>query len=214
MGTARALVFDFNGTLSHDEPLLYAIYAALFAEHGRPLSEDEYYNVLAGQSEEAIVGGWLGVDGEELRALVEERVERYRRLADGSTVPAAIREAVRQAARRVPVAVVSGAYRREIEPVLAGAGLADWIGVVVAADDVTRGKPDPEGYLCALEKLDKGLAPADVVAFEDTEAGIASARSAGLRCLAVRGTLPDARLVAADGIVDAIDVELVRSLVG
>jgi beta-phosphoglucomutase len=129
-------------------------------------------------------------------------------------VPAAIRRAVRQAARRVPVAVVSGAYRREIEPVLAGAGLADWIGVVVAADDVTRGKPDPEGYLCALEKLDNGLAPADVVAFEDTEAGIASARGAGLRCLAVRGTLPDARLVAADGIVDAIDVELVRSLVG
>ena len=56
--------------------------------------------------------------------------------------------------------------------------------------------------------------PDEVVAFEDTEAGVASALGAGLRCLAVRGTLPDVRLAAADGIVDAIDVELVRSLVG
>ena len=214
MGTARALVFDFNGTLSHDEPLLYRIYAELFAEHGRPLGEAEYYGRLVGRTEEAIVGGWLGVDGVELCALVDERIERYRRLADGSTVPASIREAVRRAARRVPVAVVSGAYRREIEPVLAGAGLADAIAVVVAADDVTRGKPDPEGYLCVLERLGEGVEPADVVAFEDTEAGVESARGAGLRCLAVRGTVPDARLGAADGIVDAIDVELVRSLVG
>ena len=106
---------------------------------------------------------------------------------------------MRHAAGRVPVAVVSGAYRREIEPVLRGAGLADVVGVIVAADDVARGKPDPEGYLRALEALGDGLSPGDVVAFEDTEAGVASARAAGLRCLAVRGTLPDERLAAADG---------------
>ena len=214
MRTARALVFDFNGTLSHDEPVLYAIYADLFAEHGRPLTEADYFGRLAGNTEEAIIGGWLGVEGERLRALVEERIERYRRLADGSTVPAAIRDAVRHAASRVPVAVVSGAYRREIEPVLRGAGLADVVRVIVAADDVAHGKPDPEGYLRALEALGNGLSPSDVVAFEDTEAGVASARAAGLRCLAVRGTLPDERLAAADGIVDEIGIELVESLVG
>jgi beta-phosphoglucomutase len=214
MRAARALVFDFNGTISHDEPLLYAIYAELFAEHGRPLREEDYYGRLAGRSEEAIIGGWLGVEGAELRALVGERVERYRRLADGSTVPHAIREAVRYAAGRAPVGIVSGAYRREIEPVLRGAGLADTVDVLVAADDVTRGKPDPEGYLRVLDALGEGLVPSDVVAFEDTEAGVAAARRAGLRCLAVRGTLPDERLAAADGIIDAVDLELVRSLVG
>ena len=164
MRAARALVFDFNGTLSHDEPVLYALYAELFAEHGRPLTEAEYFGGLAGNTEEAIIGGWLGVEGDELRSLVDERVARYRRRADGSTVPMHVREALRHAADRVPVGIVSGAYRREIEPVVEGAGLADAVTV--------------------------------------------------LRCLAVRGTLPDERLVAADGIVDAIDVELVRSLVG
>jgi beta-phosphoglucomutase len=214
MGATRALVFDFNGTLSRDEPVLYAIYSALFAERGRPLSEADYYGRLAGNTEEAIIRGWLGVEGDELEALVEERIDRYVRTADGSTVPRAVREAVRHAASRVPVAVVSGAFRREIEPVVERAGLADAIGVLVAADDVTRGKPDPEGYLRALEALGGDLEPADVVAFEDTEAGIASARGAGLRCVAVRGTLPDDRLAAADAIVDEIDVELVRSFVG
>ena len=214
MQPARALVFDFNGTLSHDEPVLFAIYAELFAEHGRPLTEAEYYGTLAGNTEEAIIGGWLGVEGDQLGAMVEERITRYVRRADGSTIPDALREAVRHAASRVPVAVVSGAYRREIEPVLTGAGIDDVITAVVAADDVTRGKPDPEGYLRALAALGDGLAPREVVAFEDTEAGVASACGAGLRCLAVRGTLPDERLSEADGIVDRIDVELVRSLVG
>jgi beta-phosphoglucomutase len=214
MLAARALVFDFNGTLSHDEPVLFAIYSELFAEHGRPLTEDDYFGTLAGNTEEAIIGGWLGVDGEALAALVEERIDRYVRRADGSTIPPPVRDAVRHAAARVPVAVVSGAYRREIIPVLERAGLAASVTVLVAADDVGRGKPDPESYLRALRALGEGLAPSDVVVFEDTEAGVASARGAGMRCLAVRGTHPDARLAAADRIVDAIDVDLVRSLVG
>lgn len=214
MQLARALAFDFNGTLSHDEPVLYAIYAALFAEHGRPLGERDYYDRLAGNTEEAIIGGWLDVEGAELEELVAERIDRYVRLADGSTVTPAVREAVLHAASRVPVAVVSGAYRREIEPVLAGAGLADAVRVVVAADDVRRGKPDPEGYVLALACLGGELAPHEAVAFEDTEAGIAAARAAGLRCVGVRGTLPDERLAAAQSLVDRIDLELVRSLVG
>jgi beta-phosphoglucomutase len=214
MGPARALVFDFNGTLSHDEPVLFGIYSELFAEHGRPLTETDYYGRLAGNTEEAIIGGWLGVEGDELQALVEERIDRYVARADGSTITAGLREAVRYASARVPVAVVSGAYRREIEPVLAGAQLVPHVTAVVTADDVSRGKPDPDGYRLALAALGDGLAARDVVAFEDTEAGVASATGAGLRCLAVRGTLPDARLAGAERIVDAIDLDLVRSLVG
>ena len=212
MGTARALAFDFNGTLSHDEPLLCSIYAELFAAHGRPMREEDYYRELAGSTEEAIIGGWLGVEGDELQALVEQRIDRYCGSADGSTVPQAIREVVSYAATRVPIAIVSGAFRREIEPVLAGASLTEAVAVIVAADDVTRGKPDPEGYVRAVAALGAGVGPADVVVFEDTEAGIASALGAGLRCIAVRGTLPDERLAAAERIVDAIDRDLVEGL--
>jgi len=215
MSAIRAVAFDFNGTLSHDEPILYSVYRDMFSEHGRPLRESDYYGRLAGLSEDRIINTWLGVEGEELASLVEQRIERYPALAGGGeTVSAAVREAVAFAAERAPVAVVSGAFRREIEPVLAGANLARHVSVLVAADDVERGKPDPAGYLLALEQLGNGLAPQEMVAVEDTEAGVASAKAAGLYCVAVLGTHPPARLQAADEIVEAIDVELVRRLLG
>ena len=213
MGAARAIIFDFNGTLSHDEPLLLRIYQGLFARHGRPLPEQQYFDRLAGLPEEAIVGTWLGVDGPLLDSLVAERIEAYAaEAADGATVTEPVREAVRYAAARVPVAIVSGAFRAEIEPVVAAAGIAGELTAVVAADDVEHGKPHPEPYLKALAQL--GVGADEAVALEDTEAGIASAKAAGLHCLAVRGTLPDERLAAADGLVDRIDTDLVRRLVG
>jgi len=205
-------MFDFNGTLSHDEPLLLAIYQRIFARQGRPLTAEEYFGQLAGLSEEAIVGGWLGIEGPLLEALMAERIASYAAVADGSTVPEAVRAAVRHASARVPVGIVSAAYRAEIVPVVEAAGLATELTAIVAADDVEHVKPHPEGYLLALERL--GVEAAEALAFEDTEAGIASAKAAGLTCLAVRGTLPDIRLRQADEIVDRIDVGLVRRLLG
>src|SRR2546423_583915 len=141
----RAVTFDFNGTLSHDEPILCAIYVELFAEHGCPVSSEEYFELLAGRSDEEIVSIWFGAEHPAFDELIGERVRRYREaVADGSTVPAAVREAVRYAAERVPLAVVTGAVRIEVEPVVAAAGLADSLRTIVAIDDVGRGKPDPE----------------------------------------------------------------------
>jgi beta-phosphoglucomutase-like phosphatase (HAD superfamily) len=207
------VAFDFNGTLSDDEPLLCAIYGELFAEHGRPMSEADYYGRLAGLSEEAIIGGWLGIDGAELEALVAERVARFRAfVADGSTVHEQVRAAVRYAAERVPVVLVSGAFRAEIEPVLAAAGIAPLFSALVTADDISAGKPAPDGYVEVLRRLGGRVRGDEVVAFEDTEAGVASAKAAGLRCVGVLGTLPRERLAAADEVVDEIDPSLMRRL--
>jgi len=210
---ARAVIFDFNGTLSHDEPILLAIFQELFAEYGRPLSAEEYFDELAGRSDPEIVRTWLGADHPAVGEVIARRADRYRELAaDGSTVPEEVREAVRYAAERVPAAVVSGAARAEIEPVLEAAGLAGHVRVVVAAEDVPLGKPAPDGYLRALELLGGGIDAADLVVFEDTEAGVAAAKAAGIRCIAVLGTLAPERLAAADEIVPALDVRLMQRL--
>lgn len=212
---ARAVIFDFNGTLSNDEPILADIFSALFAERGKPLSAQEYFDRLAGLSDPEIVRTWLGSDYPDVEGVVAERIERYRdAVSDGATVSPEARAAVRYAAARVPTALVSGAARAEIEPVLAAAGLADAFSAVVPADDVERGKPDPEGYRRALALLDGGIAAEEVVALEDTEAGVAAAKGAGMRCVAVRGTLAPERLAQADEIVDQIDAPLVARLVG
>ncbi len=136
-----AVIFDFNGTLSDDEPVLYGVYAEMFAEHGRPLTEREYYDELAGHSEEEILRRWLGRDDPEL---VADRIARYRaRCADGATVYPDVRAAVRHAAERAKVAIVSGAALEEIAPVVDAAGLGDVLSVIVAADHVAHGKPHP-----------------------------------------------------------------------
>ena len=211
----RAVIFDFNGTLSHDEPILCEIYSDLFAEYGRPLSAQEYFDELAGLSDPEIVRTWLGRDHPSVDEVIQRRIARYReRVADGSSVPGQVREAVRYAAARVHVGVVSGAARAEIVPVIQAAGLAAWVGPIVAAEDVAQGKPHPAGYLRALTLLDGGVDASEVFVFEDTEAGIASAKAAGIRCIAVLGTLAPKRLAAADEIVPAIDVELMQRLLG
>jgi beta-phosphoglucomutase len=202
----RAVVFDFNGTLSDDEPILLRIYQELFAAHGRPLSEQEYYSELSGLSEEEIIGRWLGrVDD----ALIADRIARYRSLvSDGSTIYPEVRDAVRYAAERVPVAICSGAFAEEIEPVVAAAGLEPYLSALVAADHVAHGKPDPEGYLRAAELL--GVPPTTLAAFEDTEAGVASARAAGAHVVGITRTLGAERLSAAHELAGRIDLELLQ----
>jgi beta-phosphoglucomutase len=211
----RAIVFDFNGTLSDDEALLCEIFQQLFAEQGRPLSAQEYLDHLAGLSDPEIVRTWLGHDHPAVDEVVRKRIERYReRTADGSSVRTATRAALRYAAVRVPVGVVSGAARAEIDTVLAGAGIVEEIAVIVAAEDVERGKPAPDGYLRARELLGADLRSEEVLVFEDTEAGVASAKAAGMRCYAVQGTLAPARLSAADEIVDRLDLALMARVLG
>jgi beta-phosphoglucomutase len=215
MGRPRAVSFDFNGTLSQDEPILCEIFVELFAEHGRPLSAQEYFDELAGLSDPEIVRTWLGRDHPDVDEVIEERIRRYRAaVADGSSVPEHLRAAVRYAADRVPMALVSGAARSEIEPVLEAAGIADLFSTIVAAEDVANWKPQPDAYLRALTLLDGDLAAGDVLVFEDTEAGVAAAKGAGMQCFAVLGTLEPERLAQADEIVERIDVPLMERLLG
>jgi beta-phosphoglucomutase len=204
------MVFDFNGTLSDDEPILCEIFVRLFAEHGKPMSAQEYFDRLAGLSDPEIVRAWLGDDHPDVEAVLAERTDLYREaVVDGSTVHEHVREAVRYAADRVPLAICSGAARAEIEPVLEAAGLTDCFRVIVSSDDVVRGKPDPEGYSSALALL--GIDPAAALAVEDTEAGIASARAAGVgRVLALKTTLDPDRLAEADELIDRLDVDVMR----
>jgi len=204
-------MLDFNGTLSDDEPLLFAILSDLFAEQGRPLSSEVYFDRLAGLSDPEIVRMWLGAEHPAVGEVLEQRVSRYRAaVADGSTISPEARRAVLYAAERVPVAVVSGAYRDEVVPALEAAGLAAAVAVVVTIDDVDRGKPDPAGYALALEFLEAGLRAEEVTVFEDTEAGVGAAKAAGMRCVAIPGTHTPERLALADELAPALDVEAVR----
>jgi beta-phosphoglucomutase len=207
----RAVLFDFNGTLSHDEPVWFEVYRELYAERGRPITREEYFAQLAGLSDTEGVRAWLGEDDPEL---IERGIGAYLAAAgDGSTVPPASREAVAIAAARVPVGIVTTAKRAVLDRIVAAAGLAPHLAFTVTAEDVTRTKPDPEGYLVALSRL-PGIDAADVLVLEDTPLGVAAAKAAGMRCAAVLGSAPAERLGAADEIVERLDGETIQRLLG
>ena len=162
---------------------------------------------MHGLADREIVQVWLGRDDPGARPAQD----RALRLADGSTVTKEARDAVAYGAKpRVAVAVVSGSARAEIEPVLAQTGLMESIAAIVASDDIGRSKPDPEGYLIALDLL--GVEASDAAAVEDSEAGVQAAKSVSLYCAAVTTTLPAERLSAADEIAHRFDRDLIAGL--
>ena len=208
----QALLFDFNGTLSDDERIQCEIFKELFAAHGRPLTEKEYFAELAGLSDPEIVERWLGPEHPAAAEVLAARTRLFReRAGDGSTVLPRVRRAVLGIDGRVRFAVVSGALRSEVETVLRAAGI-DVFDEIVSAEDVARGKPDPEGYLLALERL--GVRGAEAAAIEDTPPGVKAAKAAGVHCVAVLGTVPSDPLREADEIVPRLDGSLVDRLLG
>jgi beta-phosphoglucomutase len=218
----RAVIFDFNGTISDDEPLLAELFDQIFGEVGIHVSRELYFEEFAGYSDAEICDRILerfGRTGENglTEQLVERRTELYlQRQREHPTVTPQATEFVRQVAERVPVAVASGAARREIEAVLGAAGIRDLFDALVCLEDVAAGKPDPAGYLLALDLLrsghDEPIDASDVLVFEDSEQGLHAALAAGMRCVVVAGTAAPERLAGAEAIVERLDwsVPIVR----
>ena len=194
--------------MSDDEPVLARIYQEMFAELGRPMTLDEYYEHLAGHTEKEMFTRWLGHCEQ---ALIDERIRRYNLLAaDGWTVDEETREVIQLAAARLPVALVSAASRVEIDPVLAAAGVAGAFTVIVSQDDVTHGKPDPESYLLAASRL--GVDASELLVFEDTDVGVSAAKAAGSYVVGLTRTLGAARMSEADELVERVDVATIERL--
>src|SRR6185437_5760912 len=120
-----------------------------------------------------------------------------------------VEEFVRGLWRKRPLAICSGALREEIEAMLEGISLRDCFPVIVAAEDVTVGKPDPQGYLMAsglvAAKYHLELTPADCLIVEDAPTVIHSVRTVGFRVLAVATSYPLDKLSEADWAVRSLE---------
>lgn len=204
-----ALLLDYNGVVVNDEALHFAAFRDVMKDHGLELDADTYYGDYLGcDDQSAFVEAWRRahrtMSGELLRVLVTDKADRYAALTDGGVPPVpGAAEFVKAAAARWPVAVVSGALRREIEAGLRSAGLDGVIGVVVAAEDSQVTKPDPAGHRIALRRLAQlGVRPTRAAVIEDSLPGLEAARAVGAGCLLLATSLPRAQLGAADLVWD------------
>ena len=222
----RGVLLDFNGSLSDDESLLCELFGQIFSERlGIVLDAEEYYSSLAGSSDVDIVRRVLASCGkdedDQLAAeILDEKVLWYcREISERPRIHPDAAAFVRRVAEVVPVGVVTGAAHAEVDYALEVAGLAGVIRIVVAGEDVERGKPDPQGYELGLHGLagaPHGLAlldAASVVVFEDSVAGLRAAKAAGMQRIGVMGTTDPILLEAESaGVVDGLTVEVAEAL--
>jgi HAD superfamily hydrolase (TIGR01509 family) len=215
----RALLFDFNGLLVDDEPLHFRLFQQILAEEGVALAESDYYGRFLGFDDRGCFLGALAEAGRPadpiaVSRLVARKATYYQeeiRASGYPFFPGAV-ELVRAArAAGLMLGVVSGALRDEVEGALGQRGLGRCFKVLVTAEDVARGKPDPEGYRLALARLnaepplpERLVHPHEVLALEDSPAGLDAAAAAGLRTLGVAHTYPRTELARAERVVDAV----------
>jgi len=210
----RALVFDFDGVIADDEPLHLAAFQRALAADGVALTAEAYYARYLGFDDhdavvEALRDAGRPVTPERVQALMAAKAGHFLALVrDGVRIFPGVPEFVRAAAARVPLAIASGALRREIALILAQAGLTRAFAAIVSAEDVEEGKPSPAAFLGALERLREGapdLAAEQCLVVEDSRAGVEAARRAGMRCLAVTNSYPAEALGGADLVVTSLE---------
>jgi HAD superfamily hydrolase (TIGR01509 family) len=134
----------------------------------------------------------------------------FEAIAQKTVLFAGASKAVKTAAGRYPLAIASGARRTEIVHVLKQGGLENCFSAIVAAEDVRFGKPHPEPFSRAHEKLkerEHSLQTSECIAIEDSIGGIQSAHDAGMRCLAIAHSYEPSRLRSAnpEWVIDSID---------
>lgn len=205
MKAATAVLWDLDGVLVDSTRYHYEAYQQLLEEAGRELSFDEFRSLIGLRNEtilRRLIGGLPAAEAERL-ADRKETLFRGRIAGNVEALPGAA-ELVRRLRREgFLLAIVSSTPRANIELILASLGLADAFSVVVGAEDAQRGKPDPEGFLVAAERL--RVPPAECVVLEDAPEGIEGAKAAGMRCIGVSTTRPPERLSGADLVVERLD---------
>jgi HAD superfamily hydrolase (TIGR01509 family) len=198
-----ATLFDFDGVLVDSEPVHLAAFNDVLAERGITIGEREYSDRYLSLDDAGVFRAVLSTGGnplreEEVRALVAAKSPRFlARFEEAFRVFPGAAELIERRAARGPVGIVSAALEREIEFALTKMGVRRSVAFIVSAEHTPASKPDPAPYRFATRELERlGHAPR-AVAIEDSLGGVASAKGAGLRCVAVAHSYSQADLARA-----------------
>jgi len=212
----KAVLLDFNGVVINDEAIhRQLVDELLLSENLRPLTPVEYQQFCLGRSDRACLVDLFehrgrGLTEAYLQRLIDRKADQYHeKLVALETLP--IYEDLpafldRLQLQRLAIALVTGAVRSEVEYILERSGLRHYFPVIVAGGDITASKPQPDGYLTAIAKLNQArisaqtddliltdsaeLLPKHCLAIEDTFAGIQSAKAAGVPVVGIAHTYP------------------------
>lgn len=219
-----AVFFDFDGVLVNSEPLHFRAFRDVLASEHVDLSEEEYYCELIGFDDKGAFRHlyqkrnlslppklFLSLMARKGRAIMQSIQQRRVEALPG------VEQFVRALWRQRPLAICSGGLREEIEAMLEGVSLRDCFSVIVAAEDVPVGKPDPRGYLLTMrllaEKSRQALRPGDCLIIEDAPTVIRRVREAGFSVLGVATSYSIDKLADANWAVKSLELDEVWKMV-
>jgi len=204
MSAARAVLWDMDGTLIDSEELHWIAWRTTTANEGVTITREQFLASF-GQRNDSIIPQWLGAAAtpERIEKIANAKEELYRHLIrrDGVSPLPGVATWLHRLHRDGWLQVIaSAAPRANIDAVLEALSATHIFQGIVSAEDVRRGKPDPEVYLTAASKV--GVSPQNCIVVEDAAAGIEGARRAGMRSI---GVTHDGNHLQADVVVESLD---------
>lgn len=210
----RPICFDLDGVIINSEPTHMESFKRTLASRNIALTDEDYAAYFAGKTDEQGFADFLtakSISLHELPELLIDKTQTYLQLTTSidycSDATILIRDLTDHG---TPMAVVTGSNKAETVAALEAASLSNVFSTIVCSEDILRGKPHPESYLLAAERL--GVAAHDCIAIEDSPSGCKAAKAAGMTCIAVTNTHRAAELWDADRITDQLNARLLADL--
>jgi beta-phosphoglucomutase family hydrolase len=204
-GHLEAVVWDLDGVIADTAAYHYLAWRDVFKERGVAYTKEEFMPYF-GRRHDSIIKSVLGdLPPEEIDAINEEKQRNYRRLVAQNirAMPGVIALVKSLHENGIKSAIASSAVPENIELILQGLGIADCFQAIVHGMEVKEGKPSPQIFLLAAKRLK--VPPGNCVVIEDAIAGVAAARRAGMKCIAVTNSHAKEALKDADLVIDSLE---------
>jgi len=203
---AKAVIWDMDGVIADTAPYHFKAWQEVFQRRGVDFTKDDFRRNF-GQRNDTIIRNTLGeqISRSEISAIAREKEETYRRVIGQNIrpLPGAVKLLKSLREHRFKIALASSAPIENIRLVTGSLGIDNYFHSIVTGRDVAEGKPSPQGFLLAAQKL--GVEPKNCIVIEDAIAGVAASKRAGMQCVAVTNTHPRESLAEADLIVDTLE---------
>lgn len=211
----EAVLWDMDGIIADTAPYHFQAWQEIFQKRRVKYSEEDFKRNF-GKRNDTIIRNIVGegISSEEVDAIAVEKEAAFRQKVAPNLkpLPGAI-ELIRSLKEYgIKMALASSATIENIQLITRGLGINDCFDVIVWGREVTEGKPSPQGFLLAAKRL--GVEPGNCLVIEDAIAGISAAKRAGMKCLAVTNTHPEASLMEADLVVDTLEKINMADLAG
>lgn len=204
MFLCKAVIFDMDGTLINSTKADFLAWQKLFSFYGKSLTYEEYIPLLGIKSAQ-VVKEFLPVKNDEeiQMALTQKLVFFHEYVAENGIYPVPYADVFLKQIKQldIPVALATSSRKAKMEMVMTKVNLVTLFDAIVTGGDVKNGKPAPDIFIKAAEKL--GVRPQDCIVFEDASNGVKAAKNAFMKCVAVSSTQSPESLREADLVIDS-----------